>query len=129
LKLTKVQAASQIETNVDSLRSWERHQANPDVKMRPAIIKFLAYFPEPPPRSFPEALRLLRMKLGVSPRMLAPRIGTTASSILRWEHGENKPLPPVDRRLEALFQENEIICPEMITGRKTGRPPQNGPTL
>lgn len=124
LKLTKVQAAALIGTNVDSLWHWEFNQATPHVRFRPAIIKFLGYCPEAALGDFPGGLHLLRTQLGLSSRVLAKRLGTTQSTILRWENGTNKPLASVCRRLELMFKGAGIRIPKDFQGRKTGRPPK-----
>jgi hypothetical protein len=48
LKLIQWQVATQLGTNVSSLRNWEANPSKPTVEFMPAIIQFLGYNPLPP---------------------------------------------------------------------------------
>lgn len=54
----------------------------------------------------PEKIKELRLALGYTQAGLAEKLGTTATTINRWERGKSKPSPVWCRELEQLDKNN-----------------------
>jgi transcriptional regulator with XRE-family HTH domain len=83
--------------------NWERQRNTPEIRFIAPIIEFLGYDPLSQPESFPERLKAHRVRLGLSPRKLAAKLGVDPGTIGGWERGKHKPAKTVRRLLEELL--------------------------
>jgi transcriptional regulator with XRE-family HTH domain len=94
LELTQREVAEKIGVDELTINNWERQRNTPEIRFIALIIKFLGYDPIPEPESFPERLKVYRLRLGSSQRKLAARFGIDPGTIGGWETGRHRPSGP-----------------------------------
>lgn len=85
LGLSQREAAAAIGICRDALARWESAGKSPDLRIIPAVIRFLGYDPSPEPASFPDRLARARKALGLSQIQFADRLGVPAPTLRAWE--------------------------------------------
>jgi transcriptional regulator with XRE-family HTH domain len=91
LKLLQREVAEKIGVDEITIGNWERQRTQPEIRFIARIIKFLGYDPFPEPESFPERLKMYRLKMGLSQRKLAAKLGIDPGTLGGWETGRHKP--------------------------------------
>jgi transcriptional regulator with XRE-family HTH domain len=103
LGLLQREVAEKIGVDEATIYHWERQRTQPEIRFIARIIEFLGYDPIPKPESFPEKLKTYRLKLGLSQRKLAERLGIDPGTLGGWERGTHKPCPNSLRRLSEIL--------------------------
>ncbi len=85
------EAANQIGCSTSSLTNWEVRGCGVSIRKMPAVLAFLGYDPNPPPRTLSELLRALRRQRGITAAELAREIGVSEATVTSWETGSTKP--------------------------------------
>ena len=91
LGLLQRQVAEKIGVDELTIGNWERQRTHPEIRFITRIIEFLGYDPFPEPESFPEKLKTYRLRMGLSQRKLAAKLGIDPATIGGWEKGRHKP--------------------------------------
>ncbi len=92
LDLFQSQVAQQIGVDETTIHNWEGNKSLPSIRFFPAILRFLEYYPFPPPQTLRDRLAVMRKMLGLSQRELAGSLGVDPSSLRDWEAGQHKPI-------------------------------------
>jgi transcriptional regulator with XRE-family HTH domain len=87
LGLLQKEVAEKIGVDKTTINNWERQRREPEIRFIARIIEFLGYDPIPEPESFPEKLKAYRLRLGLSQRKLAAKLGIDPSTVQGWEKG------------------------------------------
>ncbi len=103
LGLLQRQVAEKIGVDALTLGNWERQRTKPEIRFIARIIEFLGYDPFPEPESFPEKLKTYRMKLGLSQKKLAIKLGIDPATLGGWEKGRHKPITKYLKLLNQIF--------------------------
>ncbi len=104
LQLLQKEVAEKIGVDTSTIHNWEKQHTQPEIRFVARIIEFLGYDPLPQPESFPEKLKTHRLRLGLSQRKLAAKLGVDPSTIYHWELGSHKPVEVFCRLLERLLK-------------------------
>ena len=91
LKLLQVQVAEQLGVHEASVCNWETNRSKPNLEYLPAIIRFLEYYPQPPPETVSDGLVRFRTVRGMSQRQAAQQLGADPSTLASRERGEREP--------------------------------------
>ena len=102
LGLLQREAAEKIGVDETSIYNWEKQRTLPEIRFIAPIIKFLGYDPFPEPESFPERLKTYRIRMGLSQKKLAEKLGIDPGTIMNWERGKHKPVKEYRKLLERL---------------------------
>jgi transcriptional regulator with XRE-family HTH domain len=105
LGLPQREVADKIGVDETTVNNWERQRTEPEIRFIAPIIEFLGYDPLPQPKSLPERLKTYRLKLGLSQKKLAIKLGIDPSTITRWEVGLHKPANIYRKLLDQFFNE------------------------
>ena len=92
LGLLQKEVSEKIRVDESTIYHWERQRTQPEIRFIARIIEFLGYDPIPQPKSFPEKLKTYRLRMGLSQKKLAIKLGIDPSTILKWEKGRHKPM-------------------------------------
>ena len=103
LGLFQKEVAEKIGVDAGTITNWERQRIPPSIRFIAPIIKFLGYDPLPCPNSFPEKLKTLRQRMGLSQKKLAARLGIDPSTLSGWECGKHRPTKKSRRLIEGLL--------------------------
>ena len=103
LGLLQREVAEKIGVTSTTICGWEGQRIQPEIRFIARIIKFLGYDPFPEPESFPEKLKTYRLRLGLSQRRLAAKLGIDPATIAGWEEGRHKPVNIYRKLLEESF--------------------------
>jgi transcriptional regulator with XRE-family HTH domain len=107
LGLLQREVAAKIGVDEISICNWERQRTLPEIRFIAPIIEFLGYDPFPEPDSFPEKLKTYRMRMGLSQKKLAEKLGIDPSTIMNWERGKHKPVNTYQKLLDQIFEKRE----------------------
>jgi transcriptional regulator with XRE-family HTH domain len=91
LGLLQREVAEKIGVTEATIYHWERQRNAPEIRFIAPIIEFLEYDPLPQPESFAERLKTYRLRLGLSQRKLAAKLGIDPGTLGSWERGRRKP--------------------------------------
>ncbi len=70
---------------------WETGQRKPQGRCLEKVCVFLGDDPRPLPATLGEQLKRERERMGLTPTVMAKRLGVVQSSPCRWEAGEREP--------------------------------------
>lgn len=87
LGLSRPEVAKRLAACRNSILNWEHDRQLPEVKLWPAVIRFLGYDPSPPATTFAELIQAQRRRLGWTYRQAADFIGVDTHTLLRWTKG------------------------------------------
>jgi len=105
LRLLQREVAEKIGVNEQTISNWERQRIKPEIRFIARIIEFLGYDPLPQPESFPEKLKTYRLRMGLSQKKLAVKLGIDPSTITRWEISQYRPANLCRKLLDKIFNE------------------------
>lgn len=93
LGLLQREVAEQIGVTKCTIQYWETNRVSPAIRFRPLIRSFLGYdtYDQNRSESLAESLRVHRLRLGLSRKELAGKLGVNESSVAHWERGEHHP--------------------------------------
>jgi transcriptional regulator with XRE-family HTH domain len=100
LGINQREAAKVIGVCRDALARWETGKTNPDVRMMPAVIRFLGYDPQPEARSFAELLTRTRRTLGLNQQGLSAALNVPIGTLSAWAQGLR--CPPTPRMTQVI---------------------------
>ncbi len=103
--LLQKDVAEKIGVTTGTIYDWERQRTQPEIRFIARIIEFLGYDPIPEPESFPEKLKTHRLKMGLSQKKLAIKLGIDPGTIGGWETGRHKPAKMYHRLVDQIFSE------------------------
>jgi transcriptional regulator with XRE-family HTH domain len=89
--------------------NWERQRTQPEIRFIAPIIKFLGYDPLPQPESFPEKLKVYRLRLGMSQDKLAFKLGVDTTTISGWELCKYKPITGYQKMIYTILSIDYVI--------------------
>ena len=81
LGLWQKEVAKQIGVTTTTITNWELNRCEPEIRLYPAIIKFLGYVPFSPGESFPKRLKAYRMLKGPTQKELARELGLDPTTV------------------------------------------------
>jgi transcriptional regulator with XRE-family HTH domain len=88
--LLQKQVAERIGVDETTIYNWERQRTLPEIRFIAPIIEFLGYDPFPEPETFPEKLKACRLRMGLSQRKLAAKLGIDPKTLGDWERARHK---------------------------------------
>jgi transcriptional regulator with XRE-family HTH domain len=83
--------ARELGVTPDTIRNYESGRSSPEVRLWPAILRFLGYDPRETRDGFPERLRRARVSRGMSQAELAALLGVQTATVGAWERGLHRP--------------------------------------
>jgi transcriptional regulator with XRE-family HTH domain len=91
LKLTQRELAGRLGVIKDTIRFWEKNQAEPSLVKIPKIVEFLGYDPfEKETESLGARIREYRRVHGLSQKKLAEQLGIDQKTLAGWERREHR---------------------------------------
>jgi transcriptional regulator with XRE-family HTH domain len=108
LGLLQREVAEKIGVDESTIYNWERQRTQPEIRFIASIIEFLGYDPLPQPEAFPERLKTYRVKMGLSQRKLAAKLGIDPGTVGGWESGRHKPVKRRCGLISELFEQDAI---------------------
>jgi transcriptional regulator with XRE-family HTH domain len=105
LGLLQGEVAQKVGVTLWTVINWERQRTTPGARMIPAIVRFLGYDPLPKGGTFPERLRVGRLRLGLTQDELAERLGLDGGTIRDAEASKRRLHGRVVARLLAFITE------------------------
>jgi len=84
-RLRQSDVGNQIGVGAETIASWEKEKAVPQIAFMPAIVRFLGYDPTPEPTTLADRMRSYRRRLGLSIKEAALRARVDESSWGSWE--------------------------------------------
>ncbi len=105
LGLLQREVAERIGVDETTIYHWERQRTLPEIRFIAPIIEFLGYDPLPQPKSFPERLKTYRLRMGLSQRKLAEKLGIDPGTLGGWESERHKPAKIYQKLLGEIFTE------------------------
>jgi transcriptional regulator with XRE-family HTH domain len=91
LGLLQREVAEKIGVDETTIYHWERQRTLPEIRFIAPIIDFLGYDPLPQPKSLSERLKTYRLRMGLSQRKLAAKLGIDPGTLGGWESGKHLP--------------------------------------
>jgi transcriptional regulator with XRE-family HTH domain len=91
LGLLQKEVAEKIGVDTTTIYNWERQRTEPEIRFIARITEFLGYDPFDEPESFPEKLKIYRLRMGLSQKKLAAKLDIDPGTLGGWERGEHKP--------------------------------------
>jgi len=105
LGLYQKDLAQRLRVTTNTITNWEKERSSPDLRVWPAVIRFLGYDPRPDGRTIGERLRLRRQTLGLSWAEAARIIGVDPSTLSKWELGRRSPIGVYLERVNRFLYE------------------------
>ena len=87
-----------------TITKWERQRTTPEIRFIAKIMEFLEYDPFDEPDSLSERLRTHRMRLGLSQRKLAAKLGIDPATLANWERGSRKPTKDSRKLIDGFLE-------------------------
>ena len=103
LGLLQREVAEKIGVDKTTIYKWEGQRTKPEIRFIAPIIEFLGYDPLPAPESFSERLKTCRMRMGLSQRKLAAKLGIDPATLGGWETGRHKPTKESQRLINGFL--------------------------
>jgi DNA-binding XRE family transcriptional regulator len=88
-----------------TIYKWEGQRTMPEIRFIARIIEFLGYDPLPCPKSFPEKRKTYRMRMELSQRRLAAKLGVDPSTLGDWENGNHKPTKQSQKLIDRFLSD------------------------
>jgi transcriptional regulator with XRE-family HTH domain len=107
LGISRENAARQIGVDAGTLWRWETGQASPEGKHLTKACSFVGE-PRPVPVTAAERIRRHRELRGWSQRELAKRLGSSPSTVERWELGQRQPSALSIEKLAGTFGDESL---------------------
>ena len=114
LNLLQREVAVILGVDKATIENWEYGRTSPNLRARPAVLRFLGYDPRPPCKTVGERLHHHREGLGLSLDEAAKVICVGPSTVARWEHRADQ-------------RQNHISIPRIAAflGRNLFSPPES----
>jgi transcriptional regulator with XRE-family HTH domain len=111
LKLTQRELAERLNVSKDTVRFWEKNQANPSLAKIPKIIEFLGYDPfAKKSENQGDRIREYRRVNGLTQKNLARLLAVDPSTIGAWENSEYRPAKVNLERLVSILRFEVCSC-------------------